>query len=31
LDADGRYLVAGGYFANMGGLPVKGLAIFPTS
>jgi hypothetical protein len=31
LDADGRYLVAGGYFANMGGLPVKGLAIFPAS
>ena len=29
LDADGRYLVAGGYFANMGGVPVKGLAIFP--
>jgi hypothetical protein len=31
LDADGRYLVAGGYFANMGGVPVKGLAIFPAS
>jgi hypothetical protein len=30
LDADGRYLVAGGYFANMGGVPVKGLAIFPA-
>jgi len=31
LDADGRYLVAGGYFANMGGVPVKGLAIFPAT
>ena len=31
LDADGRYLVAGGYFANMGGVPVKGLAIFPNT
>jgi hypothetical protein len=29
LDADGRYLVAGGYFSNMGGVGVKGLAIFP--
>jgi hypothetical protein len=31
LAADGRYLVAGGYFANMAGVPVKGLAIFPAS
>jgi hypothetical protein len=29
LDADGHYLVAGGYFSTMGGVPVKGLAIFP--
>jgi hypothetical protein len=28
LDADGRYLVAGGYFSTMGGVGVKGLAIF---
>ena len=31
LDADGRYLVAGGYFSNMGGVGVKGLAIFPKA
>jgi hypothetical protein len=31
LEADGRYLVAGGYFASMGGVQVKGLAIFPAS
>jgi hypothetical protein len=30
LDADGRYLVAGGYFRAMGGVPVAGLAIFPA-
>jgi Domain of unknown function (DUF5122) beta-propeller len=28
LDADGTHLVAGGYFPNMGGVSVKGLAIF---
>ena len=31
LDADGRFLVAGGYFSNMGGVGVKGLAIFPKA
>ena len=31
LDADGRCLVAGGYFSNMGGVGVKGLAIFPRA
>jgi hypothetical protein len=31
LDADGRYLVAGGYFSTMGGVGVKGLAIFPRT
>jgi hypothetical protein len=30
LEGNGKYLVAGGYFANMGGVPVKGLAIFPA-
>jgi Domain of unknown function (DUF5122) beta-propeller len=28
LDADGNHLAAGGYFPNMGGVAVKGLAIF---
>jgi hypothetical protein len=31
LDADGKRLVAGGYFAEMGGLGVKGLSIHPAS
>jgi hypothetical protein len=30
LDADGRYLVAGGLFASMGGVAVKGLSIHPA-
>jgi Domain of unknown function (DUF5122) beta-propeller len=29
LDADGHHLVAGGYFSTMGGVSVKGLAVFP--
>jgi hypothetical protein len=29
LDANGDYLVAGGYFSTMGGVGVRGLAIFP--
>ena len=31
LDADGKRLVAGGYFAEMGGLGVKGLSIHPAA
>ena len=31
LDANGAYLVAGGYFSTMGGVGVEGLAIFPKA
>jgi hypothetical protein len=31
LDANGSYLVAGGWFATMGGVAVNGVAIFPRS